>query len=108
MTPVEQDHPRVERHEHKTMDSNQPLPKFNSNLLNKTVQVLHRSLDEDKRSATSDRSAKGLSPGLFFETAVSKSADEIGESVKTGDYPKPVFFTGPYVGPRTTLVSTFF
>ncbi len=58
--PVEQDHPRVERREHKAMDSKQSLSKFNSNLLNKAAQALHRDLDEDKRSAASDRSAKGL------------------------------------------------
>ena len=85
--PLEQDHPRVERREHKVMDSKQPLPKFNSNLLNKAGQTLHRTLDEDKCSSTSDRSAKGLSPTLFFEKAVSKSAAEIGEVVETGDYP---------------------
>jgi hypothetical protein len=35
----------------------------------------------------SGRSAKALSPALFFESATAKSAAEIGEAAGTGNYP---------------------
>ena len=52
-----------------------------------SAQAFTKAIDDDKRSTASGQSAKALSPALFFDSATSKSAAEIGEAAGTGDYP---------------------
>ncbi len=53
-----------------------------------SVQTFTNTIDDDKRSAVSDQSAKALSPAPFFDSVTAKSAAQIGETTGTGDYPK--------------------
>ena len=67
------------------MDVKLLAPKFNANP-RLSARVFSKAIDDEKRSVASGQSAKALSPALFFESATTKSAAEIGEAVGTGDY----------------------
>jgi hypothetical protein len=51
-----------------------------------SAQAFTKTIDDDKRSAVSGQSAKALSPALFFDSVITKSAVEIGEAEGTGDF----------------------
>jgi hypothetical protein len=53
-----------------------------------SAQAFTKAIDDDKRSATSDQSAKALSPTVFFDSATVKSATETDEAAGTGEYPR--------------------
>jgi hypothetical protein len=82
---VEQEYHREEKRENKVMDSKLLASKFNDNP-RVSVQVFSKAIDDDKRSVASGKSAKPLSPALFFESTTAKSSSEIDEAEGTGNY----------------------
>ena len=80
-TPLAPGQQEVERHTARMLNIKPLAPRLSD-------QAFTKAIDDDKRSTASGQSAKALSPALFFDSATSKSAAEIGEAAGTGDYPK--------------------
>ena len=79
-TPLASEQQEVDRRNVRMLNIKPQAPRF-------SAQAFTKAIDDDKRSVASGQSAKVLSPALFFDSATAKSADEIGESAGTGDYP---------------------
>ncbi len=101
------------------MESKQPGAKFSCN-------ILSRVLDDDS-SVGSDKSRQPVPAQLFFQSSAVKVETPIGEASLSDNYPLcdmpwsfwitdqhandhklSTIFTGPYLGPRPTLVSNIF
>ena len=80
-TPLAPGQEEVDRHNARMLNIKPLVPRLSD-------QVFTKAIDDDKRSAASDRSTKTLSSALFFDSATTKSATEIGEGAGTGVYPE--------------------
>jgi hypothetical protein len=79
-TPLTQGQEEVDHHNEWMLNIKPLSPRL-------SVHTFTKAIDDDKRSAASDQSAKALLPALFFDSATAKSTAEIGEAAGTGDYP---------------------
>jgi len=80
-TPLAPGQEEVDRHNARMLNIKPLAPRLSD-------QAFTKAIDDYKRSAASGQSVKALSPALFFDSTTAKPVAQIGETERTGDYPK--------------------